>query len=135
MKNLTMIREERGLSRSEMAALLNVTLQSYSRYENGKRQPSIETLKKISEILKVDIKLFLDSPDFDSTFDLSIAKHPITGRPVVTIVDCCPKLTGASRKILAKYLSFALSRIDFNEDIRPQIDKALAKERRKLNEF
>ncbi|MBR1702989.1 MAG: helix-turn-helix transcriptional regulator [Lachnospiraceae bacterium] len=42
------LRLERGLSQKQIADYLEVTPNIYSRYETGARQPSIETLIKLS---------------------------------------------------------------------------------------
>ena len=43
------LRLERGLSQKNVADFLEVTPNIYSRYETGARQPSIETLIKLSK--------------------------------------------------------------------------------------
>ena len=48
-------RLERGLTQSDIAKKLGVTTQNYSQWEVGKRNPKMDTLKKIAEILDVDV--------------------------------------------------------------------------------
>ncbi len=60
MKKLRMLRKRHGISQSDMAMMLGIAQNSYSRYENGQRQPSIEMLQKMSEILGVTIDDLVD---------------------------------------------------------------------------
>ena len=48
------LRKAGGLTQDGLAAKLFVTRQAVSRWENGDTTPTIETLKKITEIFKVD---------------------------------------------------------------------------------
>ena len=78
MKRLKEIRKERRITQQEMADLLNISLNSYSRYERGKRNPDINILKKISKILDIstdyllgisDIPLSIKEIDFSNDLD------------------------------------------------------------------
>jgi transcriptional regulator with XRE-family HTH domain len=64
-------RVEAGLSQEQLANLIFVSKQSISKYENNKAKPSPELLKKISEILKVELVLETD-PKSKITQDLKI---------------------------------------------------------------
>lgn len=55
MESLKKVRESKGLSVKYMADKLGVDRSTYWRYENGKRKISIETIKKVAEILDVSI--------------------------------------------------------------------------------
>ncbi|MBK7131242.1 MAG: helix-turn-helix transcriptional regulator [Crocinitomicaceae bacterium] len=46
--NLKLLRKRRGVSQEEIATELGLTRSTYSGYENGIAEPSIETLIKIS---------------------------------------------------------------------------------------
>ena len=48
-------REHRGLSASQLADLCAVTVSAISQIESGKRKPSLNTLKAIASVLKVDV--------------------------------------------------------------------------------
>lgn len=54
-KNIKNFREQKGISQSELAEILNVTRQAVSNWETGKTQPDIDTLHKIADILEVSI--------------------------------------------------------------------------------
>ena len=53
------LRIARGFTQSDMAKKLGVTPSAYAMYERGEREPGIENLIKISEILNVDINILL----------------------------------------------------------------------------
>lgn len=55
-KNLKKIRKEKGMTQEELAQKINVTRQAISNWENDKSQPDIEALKKISDILQIEIE-------------------------------------------------------------------------------
>ena len=54
-KKILEIRTKQGLTQDEFAEKLNVTRQAVSRWENGETTPTIDTLKTISELFKVDV--------------------------------------------------------------------------------
>jgi putative transcriptional regulator len=51
-------RKEKGLTQQEMADQIEVSRQYYTDIENGKRQPSVSTAKKIGEVLEVEWTIF-----------------------------------------------------------------------------
>ena len=50
-ENLKVARERRQLTQTQMADALGVAKSTYSLYESGKREPNVQTIKKISDIL------------------------------------------------------------------------------------
>ncbi|GAB2553144.1 helix-turn-helix domain-containing protein [Gracilibacillus alcaliphilus] len=58
------IREEAGYEKQEdVAKLLNMSTTGYGYYETGKREPSLNTLKKIADILEVSTDYLLERID------------------------------------------------------------------------
>lgn len=51
--NLKTIRKERNMRQEDIARYLNVKQATYSGYENGKYEPTIETLCKLADYYKV----------------------------------------------------------------------------------
>lgn len=51
MKNIAKKRLSIGISQRDLAEKVGVTDSAVCQYETGKRSPSIETLKKIAEVL------------------------------------------------------------------------------------
>ena len=57
------LREENGLTQTQVAELLNVKQNTYSQYETEKRQLSIEVLIKLSKLYKVSTDYILELED------------------------------------------------------------------------
>lgn len=55
-ENLKQIRIKKGFSQKEIADRLGVSQPSYAQYENGKRNPKKETIKKMADALEVPIQ-------------------------------------------------------------------------------
>ena len=64
MKGLKQIRKERNLTQLKLAMDLNIARESLSHYENGKREPSIELLIKMSEYFNVSIDFLISGREF-----------------------------------------------------------------------
>lgn len=54
------LREENGLTQTQVAELLNVKQNTYSQYETEKRQLSIEVLIKLAKFYKVTTDYILE---------------------------------------------------------------------------
>ena len=53
-------RQQRNISREVLSNLLKISIHTLSKYEQGQREPSYETLIKICEILNVSINDILE---------------------------------------------------------------------------
>lgn len=60
---LKQIREENGLSQSDLAKRINMTQQRISSYEKGIREPDIETLNILADFFNVSIDYLLGKTD------------------------------------------------------------------------
>lgn len=70
-ENLKRAREQRGYSQKEVAEKIGVAKSTYSLYESGNREPNVQTIKKLSDLLCVSADELLgidDSP-------ITIAAH------------------------------------------------------------
>lgn len=54
-ENLKSARIRSGLSQKDVAESIGVAKSTYSLYESGKREPNVNTIKKISDCLKVSV--------------------------------------------------------------------------------
>ena len=70
--NLRKIRINRNLKVQEVSDYLCCLPSVYSRYENGKREPSIDVLLKLSQLYGVSVDYLIGN---DGAFDTSITKH------------------------------------------------------------
>lgn len=52
-ENLKLAREQKGLSQKDVSEKIGVAKSTYSLYESGKREPNVQTIKKIADILDV----------------------------------------------------------------------------------
>lgn len=62
-QRLRQLRKESGLTQVELAQKLNLTQQSYTRYEYGTGEPSLETLVRLAEIFEVSTDYLLGITD------------------------------------------------------------------------
>ena len=70
--NLRKIRVNRNLKVQEVSDYLCCLPSDYSRYENGKREPSIDVLLKLSQLYGVSVDYLSGN---DGAFDTSITKN------------------------------------------------------------
>lgn len=52
-ENLKLAREQKGLSQKDVAEKIGVAKSTYSLYESGNREPNVQTIKKIADVLEV----------------------------------------------------------------------------------
>ena len=62
---LKKIRKEKGFSQLKVALDLNMSREALSYYENGKRNPNIQTLKLFSKYFNVSIDFLINGKDFE----------------------------------------------------------------------
>ena len=58
-ERLNKIRKEKGISAQQMAQHLGICLRSYRNYESGDREPSLDTLVRIADVLNVSLDYLL----------------------------------------------------------------------------
>lgn len=61
-QHLKDLRKQAGLSQSDLAKLVNVSLLTVFRWENEERQPRLEEIKKLAEVLHVSESELLNGP-------------------------------------------------------------------------
>ena len=59
-------REDLDLSQRDMAKLIPMNQSNYSKIERGVQEPSMEQLRRICQILKLDPRYLLDLGEFES---------------------------------------------------------------------
>ena len=64
MIGLRMIRKQRNLNQQKVAMDLNITREALSYYENGKREPSLSMLIKMSNYFNVSINYLITGEEF-----------------------------------------------------------------------
>ena len=61
---LKLIRKQRKLNQLKVASDLNISREALSHYENGKRSPDVDMLRKLSEYFNVSIDFLINGEDF-----------------------------------------------------------------------
>ena len=93
-----------------MANILQITQQAYSNYENGKRQPDYETLKKIAAFFNISIDYLLEATDNPSPY------VQLPPKPTITeIILSDSELSEESRKDLLKQYELLKLRDDIKK--------------------
>lgn len=64
MKGLRLIRKERNLNQQKVAMDLNISREALSHYENGKREPSLQMLRRLSAYFNVSIDFLINGEEF-----------------------------------------------------------------------
>ncbi len=62
-ERLRELRQNKGLSQSQLADALNISKSAISMYELGKREPDLETLEGIADFFNVDINYLIGKED------------------------------------------------------------------------
>ena len=57
------IREQKQLRQADVAEVLQITASAYGHYEQGKREPDFQTLKKIAALFEVRLSYLLGETD------------------------------------------------------------------------
>ena len=68
---LKSIREDRDITQTEIAKLLNCKQNTYQQYESGKRQVPIEALIKLSKFYKTSVDYLLEVTDDPTPYSVS----------------------------------------------------------------
>ena len=64
MVGLKIIRKRRNLNQQKVAMDLNISREALSYYENGKREPSLTLLVRMSEYFNVSINYLITGEEF-----------------------------------------------------------------------
>ncbi len=59
------IRKQRNLNQLKVALDLNISREALSHYENGKRSPDVQMLRKLSEYFNVSIDFLINGKEFE----------------------------------------------------------------------
>ncbi len=61
---LKRIRKQKNLNQLKVALDLNISREALSHYENGKRSPDIQMLRKLSEYFNISIDFLINGKEF-----------------------------------------------------------------------
>ncbi len=65
MIGLKIMRKEKNLSQLKVAMDLHISREALSHYENGKREPSLDMLNKMSKYFNVSIDYLINGKEFE----------------------------------------------------------------------
>lgn len=88
-ENLKRLREERRLTQKEIATHLHKSVQAYSQYELGKREPDIDTLIKLADYyqLSLDNLIGRGPKNYGHYFYFADLKQSLSARSIAKIED------------------------------------------------
>ena len=70
------LREEKGITQAELSKHLKISPSTVGMYEQGRREPDIDTLKKLSDFFEVSIDYLLGKTNFRNHTE-TIALHRV----------------------------------------------------------
>ena len=65
LMGLKLIRKQKKLNQLKVATDLSISREALSHYENGKRSPDVEMLRKLSKYFNVSIDFLVNGKEFD----------------------------------------------------------------------
>ena len=88
-QKLKMLREKSGKTQQEIAAILCLNRVTYTQYENDKRVPPLESLKKLAEIYNVSIDELSGRPisSHQSGIKIPVLGRVVAGIPIEAITE------------------------------------------------
>jgi transcriptional regulator with XRE-family HTH domain len=104
--NIQRLRELKGLSQKEVAAAMGIPQGQYSRMENGKVEPSISTLEKLTIALDISMEAFFKN-NGDSDINLPLLEK-------FRLLDTLPK---DERKAIETIIDIAISRKHLKDNL------------------
>ena len=108
-ERLRELRQNKGLSQSQLADALNISKSAIRMYELGKREPDLETLEGIADFFNVDINYLIGKEDGSMYYldpEAAEIAQEVQQRPELKI------LFDASRKVSAGDLELVINMID-----------------------
>jgi len=102
LKNL---RESRNLKQNAVAEYLNMSQQSYSRYENGKRELPISYLEPLSRLYNVSADFILGISINDNDLS-SLSESTYNGYSLQDLLDDIVSLNPENMILLVSYIEF-----------------------------
>lgn len=110
-KRLREVREDLNLMQKEMAQKLNMPITTYNGYETGKRSPSLEILRNISDILDVSIDYLLGKSNKKSSLTnielleiKNISKNDEISELVKKLYELDPKTQKKVKKMIDAFV-------------------------------
>ena len=108
-ERLRELRQNKGLSQSQLADALDISKSAISMYELGKREPDLEILETIADYFNVDINYLLGKESSSMYYldpEAAEIAQQVQSRPELKV------LFDASRSVSADDLKFVVDMVD-----------------------
>ena len=92
-EKIKMLRVNQHLTQADIANKIGVTKSAIAMYEKGEREPSLETIKKIAELLNVDMNYLFNSSEATHSEDDELMYK--IDKPVEKAAQFCDRLSEA----------------------------------------
>lgn len=76
MLRIRKLRKEKGYTMKQLGEAIGVAESTVSLYENGKREPDNETLKKLADIFNVSVDYLVERSNFRNALDEQLSNEP-----------------------------------------------------------
>ncbi|SHJ71351.1 Helix-turn-helix [Anaerobranca californiensis DSM 14826] len=101
MKRLRELRKEKKINQLKLAMDLNITQASISKYEMGKREPSLEVLEKLSDYFGVSTDYLIGKTNVRKNLDVKSLKED-----EINLVIKYQQLTDKEKEMVQNYIDF-----------------------------
>lgn len=77
VKNLRLLREEKGISQQKLAEMLSISQQAIFKYEKTINEPDISTLIKIAEIFNVSVDYLVGNTEIREPYNMRLSEQEL----------------------------------------------------------
>ncbi|HBJ2623439.1 TPA: helix-turn-helix domain-containing protein [Clostridium botulinum] len=113
------LRIEKNLLQKDLANFLNITTSAYGYYEQGKRIPDSDTVKKIADFFNVSLDYLIGNSDIKESAEILINNNLSTkanNSPIDDkLIEKLKNLDDESKKELEKYMDLLKLKESMNE--------------------
>ena len=109
MKLLKKLREEKGLTQSELGRELGISPSTVGMYEQGRRVPDVPILKKMSAFFNVSIDYLLENVNYDVPMKMPKDLNKFLQQSEIIFDGDTYNLTDEDRDLVMKSLEVAFS--------------------------
>ena len=104
--NLKALRIAKGLSQQKLADIIGVTQQAINQYENGKVEPDIDNLIRLSDALEVSVDLLIGHEVLDPTTDNLVSDDEFE------LIESFRSLGASDKKMLTRMMDLMVNNSD-----------------------
>jgi len=114
-QNIRKIRENKSLSQKEVAITMGIAPTQYSRLENSKANPTVDTLVKIAQALDVSVDSIINGED-DPLNEVNIKDKSLIEK--VKMINTLPE---EEKNVVQKVIELAISKKNFKDFFQQQL--------------